>query len=570
MTQDARRDNVSGTPSRRAIAAWAAALGGVVALIGFTVRADPAVIASVPLASAAGHAAVEPSTRKAFIAHSIFRRDFVTVVDLDGAVAREIPLRPFATRIVADSARAMAYVLHETGHVSVVDARAESVVAEVALPGSPEPGALAADLRRAELYVGLQTPAVAVVDVERREIVETIACEDVPGGIAVDRPRGSLFVADCAGPGRVAEYDLATRALVRTHAVTVGCTDEWLEDGGTQSEPWCGISHFAVDERRGRLLAAGANGSVLDLATGEETTFELPVSGVRELVVSHAFDRWYLAGSGPVGHAIAAVEPQAAVAVVRPGASGPLFLDEEGGTVHATSISRGADTESANLALQLDPRTLAVLAAPPAPLPAPHPLASPVAVFRDPARPVLWFLYATRVVAADARLPRHGTRIAREFRFVGSDRYFVTADALEARTIEDGRLGTAWLPTHESFRAWTEPGEGRVPVCRFFANGLGAAGSHAYAVDAAECAALARDGAWTYEGVAFHLVLPESTGACPQGAEPLFRVHGGGGGGAPNYRLTRERSVRDAMVAMGWRTEGTGPDGVFACAPPLP
>ena len=55
------------------------------------------------------------------------------------------------------------------------------------------------------------------------------------------------------------------------------------------------------------------------------------------------------------------------------------------------------------------------------------------------------------------------------------------------------------------------------------------------------------------------------TGACPPGTDPVYRAWNY----LPdtNHRYTSDRAVRDAMVALGYVAEGSGPDIVTFCAP---
>ena len=60
-----------------------------------------------------------------------------------------------------------------------------------------------------------------------------------------------------------------------------------------------------------------------------------------------------------------------------------------------------------------------------------------------------------------------------------------------------------------------------------------------------------------------------ATGACPAGTVPLYRMYNNMLGGAPNHRFTGSLAARNAMVAQGWVAEGSGPNVVYGCTPPL-
>ena len=119
------------------------------------------------------------------------------------------------------------------------------------------------------------------------------------------------------------------------------------------------------------------------------------------------------------------------------------------------------------------------------------------------------------------------------------------------------------------FRVWTTPGEGRFPVCRFFGTGFGDKSSHVFTPYPAQCEAMKTDPAWRFEGVSYYLALPDGTGRCATGTEPLYELYNNESGGAPNYRLVSDRTTRDRMAIGAWIAKGSGLDVVFACTPPL-
>ena len=52
------------------------------------------------------------------------------------------------------------------------------------------------------------------------------------------------------------------------------------------------------------------------------------------------------------------------------------------------------------------------------------------------------------------------------------------------------------------------------------------------------------DPAWQFEGDVFYTYLPDATsGACPAGNIPVYRVYNNGQGGAPNHRFTTDEAV---------------------------
>lgn len=130
----------------------------------------------------------------------------------------------------------------------------------------------------------------------------------------------------------------------------------------------------------------------------------------------------------------------------------------------------------------------------------------------------------------------------------------------------DGGAIPGWVRTGQTFRVLAGPMLGTSPVCRFYippAYG----DSHFFLASAAECAQVqAKYPFFDYETPsAFYVYLPDAaTGACAQGAIPVYRVWDN----RPdtNHRYTTDPAVREQMVARGWIPEGSG-IGVVACVP---
>jgi hypothetical protein len=61
-----------------------------------------------------------------------------------------------------------------------------------------------------------------------------------------------------------------------------------------------------------------------------------------------------------------------------------------------------------------------------------------------------------------------------------------------------------------------------------------------------------------------HVFLP-AAGVCPTGTTQIYRVFSNRPDA--NHRYMTSRALRDQMVAMGWLSEGDGPDQVVMCAP---
>jgi hypothetical protein len=154
-----------------------------------------------------------------------------------------------------------------------------------------------------------------------------------------------------------------------------------------------------------------------------------------------------------------------------------------------------------------------------------------------------------------------------EYYHAAYDHYFITIAADEIAALDAGVFG-GWARTGLSFKAHAAPQPGFAPVCRFYLP-PGYGDSHFYSASPAECAIVAADNpAFHLESTAvMYLAVPHpTTGACPAGTDPVYRMWNRRPGDT-NHRYTALRAVRDAMVAQGYVAEGSGPDIVTFCAP---
>jgi hypothetical protein len=156
--------------------------------------------------------------------------------------------------------------------------------------------------------------------------------------------------------------------------------------------------------------------------------------------------------------------------------------------------------------------------------------------------------------------------IATEFYHPDFDHYFITANAAEAASLIAGNL-PPWVPTGNTFWVWTGASTDVTNVCRFFSASFAPKSSHFYSNEPAECPGLQAGGVWVLEDSAAFYLMTSSTGLCPTGSTPLYRLYNDGQGGAPNHRYTIDPGIRRSMLAAHWISEGNGPDGVFACVP---
>jgi len=172
------------------------------------------------------------------------------------------------------------------------------------------------------------------------------------------------------------------------------------------------------------------------------------------------------------------------------------------------------------------------------------------------------------VTLIDAPRLSDPTSIVTEYASPTSGDFFHSADGIENRLLADGLFGETWRKTLQFWRVWDSPGVGRQAMCRFASSDEQAIGTHFYTAAVDECDALKSDPRWLYEGEAYYVAMPDASGRCPDGTESLYRLYDDTRG-APFHRYTTDASIKAGMKNGGWKAEGAGADGVFACVPPL-
>lgn len=158
-----------------------------------------------------------------------------------------------------------------------------------------------------------------------------------------------------------------------------------------------------------------------------------------------------------------------------------------------------------------------------------------------------------------------------EFYDAALDHYFITANPDEIAKLDNGTF-RGWARTGETFNAYGPGSSGRTgrrPVCREYGNPLYGLDSHFYSASPDECAAslVTTNGSWILEASeVFQMDLPDTTGACPAGDVPVYRIWNRRRDS--NHRYTTKTSIRDQMVAKGGIAEGYGPNAVALCGLP--
>lgn len=173
-----------------------------------------------------------------------------------------------------------------------------------------------------------------------------------------------------------------------------------------------------------------------------------------------------------------------------------------------------------------------------------------------------------------AAMGSSATLVVDEFYAASRDHYFLTASGPEIDALNSGRI-PGWEGV-ESFLAFDAPvnagylGEAS-PVCRFYIPPP-YGDSHFFSASPEECDAVyANYPEFILESwAAFYIYLPDpATGECffdGGGDEtPIYRLWNGRADS--NHYYTTDVDARDYLVALGWISEGYGPDGVAMCEP---
>jgi hypothetical protein len=155
--------------------------------------------------------------------------------------------------------------------------------------------------------------------------------------------------------------------------------------------------------------------------------------------------------------------------------------------------------------------------------------------------------------------------LAVEYFHAGMGHYFVTAQADEITGLDAGAFA-GWARTGETFTVWLAGGQSLADVCRFFTTAFAPKSSHFYTAIAQECEGLKAGQVWTYEKIAFRILLPDAGPSCPIGV-PLYRLYNDGKTGAPNHRYTTRLALRAELIAQGYLPEDPNTVCVAAGAP---
>jgi len=188
------------------------------------------------------------------------------------------------------------------------------------------------------------------------------------------------------------------------------------------------------------------------------------------------------------------------------------------------------------------------------------------------------FSIAALVLLAASFLTMRGAAAATvtvvEFYNATLDHYFISPLQDDIDALDSGRI-SGWNRTGYNFTAYGTAAEvaGASPVCRYYIPPQHG-DSHFFSASPDECAAVAArvqtdpnySGYILETPAAFFAPLPDlSTGACPAGFVPVFRLWNQRADS--NHRYTADPAIRAQMIARGYASEGYGPLGVAWCTP---
>jgi uncharacterized delta-60 repeat protein len=166
-------------------------------------------------------------------------------------------------------------------------------------------------------------------------------------------------------------------------------------------------------------------------------------------------------------------------------------------------------------------------------------------------------------VAADSVLVRiigvETTTNVIEFYNTALKHYFVTADPVEAASIDTGAAGPGWTRTGKT---WKSGGPSR--ACRSYgssdvdpATGVRRGpNSHVFSMEAAECLTIRADPGWRFEGYGFS-GWPRRAQGCASGTIGVYRAYNNRFAfNDSNHRHTTELATYNQMIGQGWAGEG--------------
>lgn len=157
-----------------------------------------------------------------------------------------------------------------------------------------------------------------------------------------------------------------------------------------------------------------------------------------------------------------------------------------------------------------------------------------------------------------------------EFYNAALDQYFNTISINQIHDLDAG-IHSGWVRTGQSFSAYypLQSDSRGLNVQRFYGKPEAGLNSHFLTwvldeIGVLTYGSLSSD--WIFEdGDTFEIPVPlTTTGACPAGTTPVFRLWNNRAD--TGHRYTSDKRTKDQMVSAGYIAEGYGPDAVFMCA----
>jgi len=517
-----------------------------------------------------------------------------------------------------------------TGTLSVVDTTAplaSSIFKQVALQAAPV--GVAVNPKGTRVYVtNSGSDSVSVIDTAKHEVVQVpdplsaastqtaihLGSGMAPWGIAVSVSGDKVYVANSGG-NSVSVIDTASNTAAaskvnvgkRPYGIAVNPKKPRLyvtnyddnsvsvietdQDGlpvlaptlvNANGKPFSKPHGIAVDPAGAYVYVANegngtASGTVSVIDTGNDTVLQKVTVGKGPVgvAVSPAGDKVYVVNS--IDHTVSVIDTTKNYAVTTPMDSGGtltkhIVFNPAGSIAYATHFGSGdvsvIDVTSGNV-VDVAPADSTIHTIP---------TRNEPYAFGNFVGPAISAVVSEIVTAY-------------EFYHAGLNHYFMTANPDEAQALNAAANSQTWQSTGKTWSVWKSSTESLSPVCRFFGTDkydqnrkrIGA-NSHFYTADPSECdfvknayKTLSNDGnqpletdgqlypAWTYEESAYYAMT--TSGSCPSGTTPIYRLYNEGQGGEPNHRYYIDMAVKTEMLAKGWVAEPANGNPVM-CGPP--
>jgi YVTN family beta-propeller protein len=479
-----------------------------------------------------------------------------------------ISLALLASSTVFVSAAPFAYIPSvDLRNVSVIDTETNLVVSTIATGQAA--ANVAANAQGTRVYVDWD--GISAIDTATNTVTATMPLAGFLQGVAVNPAGTRVYVVNQA-PSSVSVFETATNSLVATVVL-----------GGRNP---IGIDVNPAGTRAYVAHAGSSAVSVIDTETNAEIAIVAVGREPVGVAVNRAGTRVYVAnrGSGTVSVVDTATNTVVATIDVGGGPAG-IAANPAGTRVYVTNqhgqhisvldainlnVVATVPVGEAPTGIDVNPAGTRVYVA--------NAFSNSVSVIDTAANVVVATVAVGTTPIALGRFigPRLGepgsTSTVVEYHHASFDHYFITPVPAEIALLDAQTPPfQEWSRTGFSFNAYaptSAPAES-VAICRFFNTSFAPKSSHFYAAHGFGCeATLALFPDWELEDdKLFNAMLPDATsGACPRGTIPVYRLYNNSMGDAPNHRFVTNFAERQNMIDQGWVAEGAG-IGVGMCAP---